>query len=311
MHTRFHSDAATFRPTSSPFRPVTPVKSGGYASGLPTPTRAQRHASVEYANSRKKLFEIYANDSQHIPTVKPTSSEAGGPGEMYNNANSFPTDSFNYQHGFGPSSGSSMASTGEYSGSSMADTSLFSAVSMPQRSTSYSPPSPPMVADNSQVPFSAIEKPRAQYQHYLVSEDDWHYRHPESAPFSNQPQHKQNHAVETSAYFLEGSNYSLEQKQRSLSEGMEEDHSWKSAIQRPQYAQRQQNYVSQQQRNSFQKPQVSHGEEKTSSDFTTWRRENTIDRRHASTSVSFLKQHDEKPVQALIAWERYSAARKP
>lgn len=253
---------------------------------------------------------MYANESQHVPTVKPTSSKARGTRNMYN-SNSFQTNSFNYQHGFGPSSGSSMASTSEYdsySGSSMAGTSLFSAVPMPQRSTSYSPTSPPMVPDDLQVPYLAIEKPQTQYQQYRASEDDWHYK---SAPFSNQTQHS-NHGVENSAFFLEESTYNREQKQRSLSEGTEEDRSWNSVMQRPNYAQKQQNYVNRQQRNSFlNSMQVSHGEEKTSSDFAVWRKENTIDRHHASTSVSFLKQHDEKPVQALIAWERYSAARKP
>lgn len=103
-----------------------------------------------------------------------------------------------------------------------------------------------------------------------------------------------------SGYFLEESNFIREQKQRSLSEGREEDRPWNSPIQRPQYAQKQQNYAN----------SVSHSEEKASSDFTTWRKGNESDRHHASTSVSFLKQHDEKPIEALIAWERYSAARK-
>merc|ERR1712048_1514499 len=147
-------------------------------------------------------------------------------------------------------------------------------------------------------------KPRTQYQQYRESEDDWHYK---SAPFSNQTR-RSNHGVENSAYFLEESAYTLEQKQRSLSEGMEEDRSWKSVIQRPKYAQKQENYVNQQQQNSFLRSvQVSHGEEKSSSDFAAWRSESRIDPGHDSTSVSFLKQHDEKPVQALIAWERFSA----
>merc|ERR1712157_417446 len=145
--------------------------------------------------SRKKLFEMYANESQHVPTVKPTSSKARETRNMYN-SNSFQTNSFNYQHGFGPSSGSSMAST-----------SLFSAVSMPQRPTSYSPTSPPMVPDDLQVPYLAIEKPQTQYQQYLASEDDWHYK---SAPFSNQTRHS-NHGVKNSAFFLEESTYNREQ----------------------------------------------------------------------------------------------------
>lgn len=329
MHSQLFSGAVSFQPSSVPFRPTTPVKASTYASGLPTPTRKERHSPAEYGTSRKNLFGMYSTDSS---TMTPAQSEKSGPDESYQ-AESFSTNQYSYQFGFGSNSASSSANK-----------SLYRTASPPQRRSPVyfsrtSSTSPPMVTDAQHMTFSRHNESQAQFETYFAQDQQvYEFR---DNNFSRRSPTYESSSLDWS---MEDAHFSIEQKQRSLSEGREEERRWHyPQQQQQQHGKRQHNYAKQQQKLQTENEHVRqemrrwqtqraapkaqyaqrqerlvhyghvpHGEEKVESDIPAWH--NASRSRHGddngSTSFSFLKQHDEKPPEALIAWERYSAAHK-
>lgn len=252
----FQPKSVPFQPTSAPFRPATPVKPKSYAT---TPTRSVRHASVEYGNSRKRLFGMYGTDSQNLSTVTPGHSETSVPDESYH-SDSFSSPQYSYQFGFA----SKNAGSGSlYSGGPQ------------QRSPVYfsqtTSTSPPMVPDQHQVSFSTNGE-------YFVPLDRQRYRN--SPPLPSQTLHENNFSLGSPHYFQEDSNSNKHRQQKLVYKREQvEKRTW-ATPQKPQYMERRQHNL------------IRQGDHKD------------------STSFSFLKQHDEKPPGALLAWERYVDAHK-
>jgi len=337
MHSQFFSGAATFQPNSSPFRPTTPAKPSTNASGIPTPTRAERHkTATEYqeygSNSRRRLFGLYASESQNFPA-----SDVSSPDENFH-TDSFAPSQYSYQYGFGSNSGSNSDSTSLYPPAPQRRSPPPQRrspppqrrPSAPQRRspvyftqmTSNSPEMfPTMVSTPDET--SQFQQYEASYAgQYLVSQP----RHPDSGQLMGE--HYDSYSRTPTTTFAEEPKFLVEQKQRTLSEGMEERRRWATAKQPQQehqydqyehYEQYESYARHQQQQQIFLHKQVPDGEEKVSPDMTSWHTWTKEKQQHSSTSVShsmqhasdsisFLKQHDEKPPKALIAWQRYSAA---
>jgi len=321
MHSQFFSGAATFQPNSSPFRPTTPAKPSTNASGIPTPTRAERHKTAteyqEYGpNSRRRLFGLYASESQNFPA-----SDVSSPDENFH-TDSFAPSQYSYQYGFGSNSGSNSESASLYSPAPQRRSPPPQRrSSAPQRRspvyftqmTSNSPEMfPTMISTPDET--SQFQQYEASYSgQYLVSQP----RQTDSGQLMGE--HYDSYSRTPTTTFAEEPKFFVEQKQRTLSEGMEERRRWATAKQ-PQQEHQYESYTRHQQHQQiFLHKQVPDGEEKVSPDITSWHTWTKEEQQHSSTSVSysmqhasdsisFLKQHDEKPPEALIAWQRYSAA---
>lgn len=277
MH--FFSGAASFQPSSALSQPTSPVKRNGasfYASSPPTPPKRQPGRSV-HGDSHKRLFASQ-NTSSNIDSFSPT---------QYTST---------YRLGFrSPSTAGSSTGNTQYGDDpyvSQYDDSSPRRLS-PVYYTQMPSSSPPTIQEQQHPPFSTHETPQPHYPHYFMKQDH-HYQHQQQhllQPHSTSLQHHSRSMLEQNYSYGRGEpSYSREQKQRSLSEGVDDERQqWEELLNRHN--------------------QMSHGEEKTSSQWPPTTKPVSGDRR-ADPTVSFLKQHDEKPPQALIAWQQYSASRR-